>query len=475
MAIIILLIALGIRLINLNQSLWWDEAINIVYARSHTLWDFITKYSMGDFHPPGYFALLWIWIKLFGSSEISARLPSVLCGAATVYLTYLIGKELFSKRAGLIASLFLSLAPLHIYYSQEARMYSFAAFAAVLATYFFIRLFRGLRFGLWGYALSLVLLLYSDYVAYLILPAHLVFVLVYQRKAFRKYLLSSALGFVAIIPWMLIFPNQLSNGQLTASILTGWRDVVGGVSVKNLALLFIKSIIGRISFENQWFYLIFIVLSAAPYMVSLSGMVKSINMQGRLLVLWLMVPVLLGLAISLFIPIFAYFRFIFILPAFYLLIGYLCSKITAKKTGILIVSLILLSEVVSSSIYLFNARYHREDWKGAAEFIEGSLDNQGVVIFENSEVPAAYKYYSRDLSSVLAGFRAIPAKTTVDFNNLERQLEDKRSIYLFDYLVDVMDPQRLLKSKLLSLGYIESQVYDFQGIGFVRRYLKMSI
>ena len=82
---LILLLAFILRLVNLNQSLWWDEAINIVYARSSDLWWFVTKYSVGDFHPPGWFASLLGWGYVYGSSEITNRLPSVIFGVASVW------------------------------------------------------------------------------------------------------------------------------------------------------------------------------------------------------------------------------------------------------------------------------------------------------------------------------------------------------------------------------------------------------
>ena len=96
--IFLLLTAIFLRLINLNQSLWLDEAINVVYARSNYFWWFVSEYPIGDFHPPGYFAMLWLWGQAFGFSEISVRIPSVIFGVLTVYLTFLIGRNLFSSK-----------------------------------------------------------------------------------------------------------------------------------------------------------------------------------------------------------------------------------------------------------------------------------------------------------------------------------------------------------------------------------------
>src|SRR4030042_621512 len=161
MILIILTAALILRLIAINQSLWLDEAINVNVARALDLKSLIFNYSLGDFHPPLFHVLLRGWILLFGSSEISVRIPSVILGVATVYVTYLIGRKLFEHKTALIAATLLATAPLHIYYSQEARMYMLAAFFASLSVYFFISILKKDNFWLWiGFIIATAFMLY---------------------------------------------------------------------------------------------------------------------------------------------------------------------------------------------------------------------------------------------------------------------------------------------------------------------------
>ena len=124
---LILLLGIFLRLISLNQSLWLDEAIIVNATSTNSFLGMITEYSKADSHPPGFLAILWIWTKIFGTGEVIVRLPSVIFGIVTVGITYLIGKKLRSAKLGLLAALLLAVNPLHIYYSQEARMYSLAA------------------------------------------------------------------------------------------------------------------------------------------------------------------------------------------------------------------------------------------------------------------------------------------------------------------------------------------------------------
>src|SRR3990167_9329418 len=99
-----LILAIGaiLRLISLNQSLWLDEATSAVAARM-PLTDIFTKFLPGDFHPPFYYVFLHFWTILFGTSEIALRAPSLLAGILTIYIVYLIGKELSGEKIGLAA------------------------------------------------------------------------------------------------------------------------------------------------------------------------------------------------------------------------------------------------------------------------------------------------------------------------------------------------------------------------------------
>src|SRR5471030_1173670 len=118
MIFFILIFSFVLRIISIGQSLWLDEATSAMTTRM-SLSNFFTKFMPGDFHPPLYYLLLRLWTLFFGSSEVALRSLSVLFGVATVYVLYLLGKELIGKKTGIIAAILLATSGLHIYYSQE--------------------------------------------------------------------------------------------------------------------------------------------------------------------------------------------------------------------------------------------------------------------------------------------------------------------------------------------------------------------
>jgi mannosyltransferase len=77
-----------------------------------------------DDHPPLYYFILRPWAEVAGSSELAYRIISVFAGVLTIAVLYRLGSRLFGQRAGLLAAALLMLAPQHVDFSQEARMYT---------------------------------------------------------------------------------------------------------------------------------------------------------------------------------------------------------------------------------------------------------------------------------------------------------------------------------------------------------------
>jgi mannosyltransferase len=466
----ILFLGLFLRLININQSLWLDEAINVVFAQRSNFLEYLLNYLIGDFHPPAHFAILWIWTHIFGYSELAVRLPSVIFGVATIYITYLIARQ-YSETVGRISAMLLAVAPLHIYYSQEARPYSLAAFAVTLCSLFFLKFLKSNSFKIRvGFALAAALVLYSDYVSYFIFPSQIIFLLIHQKKRISVYLGSLVLSFIFFIPWLFIFPSQLKNGIETSNQVSGWKDVVGGTNLKEAVLLWAKTIFGRITFENKLVYGAILGATSALNLYILTKSKKEIT-KLEYPFLWFIIPPILAFLFSFIIPVFSYFRFIFILPAFYILLSLGVEKIS-KKMKWAIIGLILIIQIGFSFTYLLNSQFHREDWKSTVRLMGGTSSNDFAVLFKNSEIVAPFSYYSKGMYLSIPAQKTIPAKEKEDIVDLKSALSNKKRVYLFDYLKDITDPQDLVSSKLKEEGYKNTATYDFRGVGFIYLYEK---
>ncbi len=141
---LIILIALCLRAYRLDgQSLWADEGNSAALAARSLAT--ITRDAAHDIHPPLYYYMLHLWVRIFGDSEIALRSLSAFAGTALVFVTYLLGAELFNRRVALIASFLAAMSPLQIHYSQETRMYILASLWSGVAVLFFLRFVKS-----WG-------------------------------------------------------------------------------------------------------------------------------------------------------------------------------------------------------------------------------------------------------------------------------------------------------------------------------------
>lgn len=487
---VILLFAFILRLITLGQSLWLDEAINVVAAKNLDFFSFVSKYPIGDYHPPGYFTILWIWAHIFGFGEMVVRMPSVLFGLGTVSITYLLGKELFDKKVAQLSALFLAVAPLHVYYSQEARMYSLSAFAATLSFYFLVKWVKGGVWVKWGYLASVVLILYSDYVTYLVLPAQMFF-LIFNKDKFVRGVRGVwevwGVSLLFLLPWLSVLPLQIIEGMKGSADLPEWKKVAGGANIKDLILVWVKMLIGRISFENKFIYggvigflsILWILggiggvwgIGGVGGVGGVRGIREKLKYQYQILLIWVIVPLSLAWGISFFIPILSYFRILYILPAFYLFLA--ASLVKLPKIFFRSITFILiLSSLIFLSIYYTNPKFQREDWRGAVNFLNTVSGKESVVLFENNIIPSPFVYYKKDLNNSSAGLKKIQARSIGDVGDMGIILNKNKEIYLFEYLVEITDPKRLLEEKIRQLGFSQKNIYNFEGLGFIRHYQK---
>lgn len=157
------LTALGvaIRFASLGvQSYHHDEVVTAARVLPGSFVHMLHEVRSSESNPPLYYVLAWGWAKLFGTGEVGLRSLSALFGAATVPLAYPIGRELASRRAGLVGTAILAVSPMLIWYSQEARSYVLLVFFGALSLLFFVRALRtrrGSDLALWSLFSALAL------------------------------------------------------------------------------------------------------------------------------------------------------------------------------------------------------------------------------------------------------------------------------------------------------------------------------
>ncbi len=209
------LLALSLRLFRLNaECLWYDESFTWWITRLHGA-DFWTAIA-GDVHPPLWYVIEWLTVRIIGDSEWALRLPSVLFGTGAVVLVYRLARHFITKRGALYAGLIAALLPAAgLYYSQEARMYALLAFLLLAACLAAVQ-----RQWRW-YSLWATLAVYTQNLAVLYVLAIGIagIALALKDNADRRLSLKAALPpvlanglvFLGWLPWGAVMLGQMGN------------------------------------------------------------------------------------------------------------------------------------------------------------------------------------------------------------------------------------------------------------------------
>lgn len=469
MIVLIIILAVVLRLINIDQSLWLDEASQVILSNKPLVEIIFDRQA--DFHPPLSYLLTHFWV-LLGNQEIWLRLLPIIFGVGTVFILYSLCLKLFNRQAAVLASLLLAISPYHIYYSQEVRMYSALGFFAILSMYFLV-LTLNKTASIWnrtGYILVTICLIHTHYLGFLLIIPQLFYVLIYHKEEVKRFLINISLITLIWLPWLPIFWSQLQSGQNAENYLPGWS--LGLSLYKSIPLTLVKFTIGRIDIENNILYAIVaaIILSLVSYLL-VQAIRKNHDKNIWLILFWFSFPIIIAFIISLKLPIYQPFRLIFVLPAFYILLALGLLNSNYKKPLIAIFILISLAGV---SVYNLNPRFQREDWKGATAFVSSKLTDNSAVIFAWPEPFDPFKFYISKYSTRPIAAHAVIKNFPGDQQEIYKNLNsiNKNEYFVFEYLQPLSDPENFINQWFKDNDFTEKDIYNFNGVGFIRHYVK---
>jgi hypothetical protein len=272
-------LALVTRLYQIGvQELWLDEAFSC-YVVTLRNW---FKSILVDNNPPLYYLVLRAWTWVAGTSEAALRLPAALAGTLLVGLIIWAAREIFNRTVALWAGIVAALAPVQIYYSQQARVYPILDSLLILT---WILVWRAFATNSWrGWALAsaaAVTTLYCHYLAILALaPTAVLLLLKPEPGRRRRYAVFAGTSLLLFAPWMLwsfVFVHHPAVG-------TSWIENFWNETPKLLAI--------PRSLE------IFALGSQAGLVPMWMGQFSSINFPTPLRLLGLSVLVFFGIALA---------------------------------------------------------------------------------------------------------------------------------------------------------------------------------
>ncbi len=480
---LVTLVALGLRAYNLNgQSFWYDEGFSVFLAAMEPAK--ILSRTAADIQPPLYYLLLYGWIQLFGDGEAAVRGLSVLWGLLSVPLIYVLALELFHSRlAGLLAALLLAVSPLHLWYGQEARMYTLLTFLCLLSNILLLLAMRAKRWapaaGLWlAYTLVNVAAVYTHYFAFFVLAFQAAYLLlVVWSEGFRPWQmllawLASALATLLVyLPWL---PHLVTRYGADASYLPGQLKL--GEVLVDIGVAFAG---GESVLEGTG------ILIAAAYVLILAAclwaLLGAAARAGReapppsawrlprayypllFLLLYLMVPIALILAVSFDTPKFNARYAMISHPALLLLLAGGLGTLWQRRSGLIqnvgraaTVGLVLIFLVVSALYADGNAywdqAFARADFRGVAGYVQRHAAEDEAIILSSGHMYPVWDYYAQGTERhLLPDTATLDTTQTLGYDiatDLNEWLTGRSGVWLVLWQNDVVDPNGYLTSML---------------------------
>jgi uncharacterized membrane protein len=336
-----------VRLINLNQSLWLDEAIVAKVVKSIPFLQIPFQFSIHDFHPPLYYMVMSLWGGVFGSSEIALRMPSIIFSLIAGWYVY--------KMGGKFAAAFFLFNPLIIYYSQEARMYMMATAFLTASLFHFMNITHSksrskkdiVFFNIFS---ALAMFTFYGSVFFIVGMIIVAFFTLKKKNAFLYLFIGLFVSLLLTSPLLI---QQLSNAKGGLAVVKNWSLVLGKAELKNFLMIFLKFATGRLSWYPKWSY--YVVAGGSSVLIWILvtvGMIKN-----KTLSFLFSFPLLIGLIASFITPMMMYFRFLYLIPVMSLLL------IEGKLNKLFIKLGVLFIFLSFSLLYILSPQFHREDWK----------------------------------------------------------------------------------------------------------------
>jgi uncharacterized membrane protein len=418
----VVLLALLLRLHGIGtQELWVDEAYSYLLA---TAPDWLGPATLANNTPPLYHFLLRGWMVVAGQDEAGLRLLSVAFGVLFVATVIWAGWEIFTPSVGLWSGAFAAIAPIHIFYSQEARTYSLLIFALALTSVLTWRALKTNTRLSWALvSCSVALSLYSHTFAVLgLLPTALLpwaaGINRSTQSLWRRYLAAAGVGIALFIPWVLASflyaPHQLDDSTDPWLTYT-WKQIPPALAIpKSLEILGLGGHAGLApTLVKQFRILIFpgwaeavgvavlialLFLAVVPWNDGALGISHLRRRKTWLFAALLFPLVTLWLGSYVVKPVYIVGRYdVLAFPAFTLLIGLAFSKLQhARPTGMLLMlgaGLLCVSLGTKLSLY-YDLSGHSQG-RRTAEFLDSAVANDDALVFTGPRGQVLLYYLTR--------------------------------------------------------------------------------
>jgi hypothetical protein len=371
-----------------KESFWADEAFTGVLIR-HSFSD-IYELCKVEMHSAFYYWGVRLFSLIFGSGEISLRVFSLLGTVSLAALGPTAVKRLFSRDAGLVFAVSVFLAPGLLAYSQEARMYTWAAFfTAAMALYAYLSLREKKKKDLILFSIFLISAMYTHILGMVAsFFFNIIFIgVIFAKKDFsffKKYSIAAGIAALLFIPRLYYIVEQASRVNDNF-----W---IGPYSTEKL-INSIQFLFGL----KFWGSPLSLILTAFVLTISISSLVYLIIKRDKNLALLLSLAggysatIMFLIAYSILLKPILEPRYTLVIGG-WMLLFFACSMYRCHRAVIIIVMLIYCGLAFSINRETYNHRYNGP-MREVIEDLEPRIENDHVFVHTDEHTLGTFTYY----------------------------------------------------------------------------------
>lgn len=409
--LVVVLCAFALRIYHLGEpSLHGDEAFVAQFAAQPS-GELIASLGGHEPHPPLYYFLLALWLRVAGASEFALRFLSLWWGMLLVPWAYDLGKRLGGERLGATTALLAAVNPYLVWHSQEARMYVVLATLAMASVALLVRAWQsGHRLLWWAWAAVTWLALFTHYFAAFLAVAEVGVLIVFLIRPARRerraaqlmaWAVPLAVAVLFYLPWALyVAPSMLAHEK-------SWIQPMG--LEEFFRRTFVTYSLGGTAspWAIRWLWPGFLLILAGGIVALARQRKREAAMMGSCL----LTPLVIVYLLSLRRPMFHERYLIFVLPPYLL---FLASGVTAcarnvshrsQPAAMALAAVPMAFLIGAAGLSLVN-HYHDPDyaksppWREMVQIIQGQSQPADVVV-QNYPDPSLTYYLAERLPHAL--------------------------------------------------------------------------
>jgi 4-amino-4-deoxy-L-arabinose transferase-like glycosyltransferase len=411
------LIAFALRLADLTaRSLWLDESFTLL--RVNGTWAEIianTVWRQGifttDLNPPLYFALLKAWSIFAGLSEFALKSFSAFGAVIVVPLTFVLARDLFGRRAALIAAVLAVLCPAYQWYAAELRMYTMMAALGALSTMQVFRATKGKGAALAGWLVVTALSIFTHFSFISLAIAHALILLMALLPIFgtvvrrRGFWVGAAIILAGVVAIALI-----GNATIARGIQLAQLALYGPSGRGTPALGFLNEIIGGTVFGLNagdptagWLNALFALLVVMGAVLPLS---RRFLRERIGLAIIVATPIAFWLVLSRLLENGASFRYVvFIVPALHVLMAHgvvaIAGELKPARWPRMALAGVGLAALLIASLHGLSYAFTRtptfqDDWRSFGNHIRQNWQAGDALVINLNTPEAIMPYVLRD-------------------------------------------------------------------------------